>query len=282
MNLLLKYVDGYLNLDFSNILIIAGGSSSGKSTLYNYIISGIEGKLSSSFLINGREIRKNEFSFLNISLSNLLDEEFKLTSKTYLYSRMNTLLKCFETSYLENNFNFFCDNIFFELKEEIFNDLDISINLDIEKIIFMITKNIVYKFGDVCIENLSLNEKFKIQYKMYLNRLLSINDNTFLIIDDFDSFGGIKNSISSLEYITKRILGYKTKVIIFLRNEELVNELLNLDYNIYFLKDSKVFKMPDFKNFVDFDFSYSEELFEKEVKKIRKENQRKMVYKFME
>lgn len=107
MNLLLKYVDGYLNLDFSNILIIAGGSSSGKSTLYNYIISGIEGKLSSSFLINGREIRKNEFSFLNISLSNLLDEEFKLTSKTYLYSRMNTLLKCFETSYLENNFNFF-------------------------------------------------------------------------------------------------------------------------------------------------------------------------------
>lgn len=282
MNLLLKYVDGYLNLDFSNILIIAGGSSSGKSTLYNYIISGIEGKLSSSFLINGREIRKNEFSFLNISLSNLLDEEFKLTSKTYLYSRMNTLLKCFETSYLENNFNFFCDNIFFELKEEIFNDLDISINLDIEKIIFMITKNIVYKFGDVCVENLSLNEKFKIQYKMYLNRLLSINDNTFLIIDDFDSFGGIKNSISSLEYITKRILGYKTKVIIFLRNEELVNELLNLDYNIYFLKDSKVFKMPDFKNFVDFDFSYSEELFEKEVKKIRKENQRKMVYKFME
>lgn len=146
----------------------------------------------------------------------------------------------------------------------------------------MITKNIVYKFGDVCVENLSLNEKFKIQYKMYLNRLLSINDNTFLIIDDFDSFGGIKNSISSLEYITKRILGYKTKVIIFLRNEELVNELLNLDYNIYFLKDSKVFKMPDFKNFVDFDFSYSEELFEKEVKKIRKENQRKMVYKFME
>ena len=282
MNLLLKYMDGYLNLDFSNILIIAGGSSSGKSTLYNYIISGIEGKLSSSFLINGREIRKNEFSFLNISLSNLLDEEFKLTSKTYLYSRMNTLLKCFETSYLENNFNFFCDNIFFELKEEIFNDLDISINLDIEKIIFMITKNIVYKFGDVCVENLSLNEKFKIQYKMYLNRLLSINDNTFLIIDDFDSFGGIKNSISSLEYITKRILGYKTKVIIFLRNEELVNELLNLDYNIYFLKDSKVFKMPDFKNFVDFDFSYSEELFEKEVKKIRKENQRKMVYKFME
>ena len=282
MNLLLKYVDGYLNLDFSNILIIAGGSSSGKSTLYNYIISGIEGKLSSSFLINGREIRKNEFSFLNISLSNLLDEEFKLTSKTYLYSRMNTLLKCFETSYLENNFNFFCDNIFFELKEEIFNDLDISINLDIEKIIFMITKNIVYKFGDVCVENLSLNEKFKIQYKMYLNRLLSINDNTFLIIDDFDSFGGIKNSISSLEYITKRILGYKTKVIIFLRNEELVNELLNLDYNIYFLKDSKVFKMPDFKNFVDFDFSYSEELFEKEVKKIRKENQRKMVYKLME
>lgn len=282
MNLLLKYVDGYLNLDFSNILIIAGGSSSGKSTLYNYIISGIEGKLSSSFLINGREIRKNEFSFLNISLSNLLDEEFKLTSKTYLYSRMNTLLKCFETSYLENNFNFFCDNIFFELKEGIFNDLDISINLDIEKIIFMITKNIVYKFGDVCVENLSLNEKFKIQYKMYLNRLLSINDNTFLIIDDFDSFGGIKNSISSLEYITKRILGYKTKVIIFLRNEELVNELLNLDYNIYFLKDSKVFKMPDFKNFVDFDFSYSEELFEKEVKKIRKENQRKMVYKFME
>ena len=282
MNLLLKYMDGYLNLDFSNILIIAGGSSSGKSTLYNYIISGIEGKLSSSFLINGREIRKNEFSFLNISLSNLLDEEFKLTSKTYLYSRMNTLLKCFETSYLENNFNFFCDNIFFELKEEIFNDLDISLNLDIEKIIFMITKNIVYKFGDVCVENLSLNEKFKIQYKMYLNRLLSINDNTFLIIDDFDSFGGIKNSISSLEYITKRILGYKTKVIIFLRNEELVNELLNLDYNIYFLKDSKVFKMPDFKNFVDFDFSYSEELFEKEVKKIRKENQRKMVYKFME
>lgn len=282
MNLLLKYVDGYLNLDFSNILIIAGGSSSGKSTLYNYIISGIEGKLSSSFLINGREIRKNEFSFLNISLSNLLDEEFKLTSKTYLYSRMNTLLKCFETSYFENNFNFFCDNIFFELKEEIFNDLDISINLDVEKIIFMITKNIVYKFGDVCVENLSLNEKFKIQYKMYLNRLLSINDNTFLIIDDFDSFGGIKNSISSLEYITKRILGYKTKVIIFLRNEELVNELLNLDYNIYFLKDSKVFKMPDFKNFVDFDFSYSEELFEKEVKKIRKENQRKMVYKFME
>ena len=86
---------------------------------------------------------------------------------------------------------------------------------------------------------------------------------------------------TGLEYIKNNLLGYKTKVIVFLRNEELVNELLNLGYNVYFLKKNKIFKMPDFKDLVDRDYSYCDEIFEKELKRIKILNQKKKVYEFM-
>ena len=126
----------------------------------------------------------------------------------------------------------------------------------------------VYKNGEVEFCNLSLSEKFEIQLKMYIKRLISINDNTILLIDDFDSFVGLKKALLILDYIKKSLIGYKTKVIVFLRNEELVNELLNLGYNIYFLKKNKTFKMPDFRKLIDRDYSYCDEIFEKELKKL--------------
>ena len=50
-----------------------------------------------------------------------------------------------------------------------------------------IFKSIEYKVNNFECSDVSLSEKVDIQLDMYLNRLHSINDNTVLIIDDFDT-----------------------------------------------------------------------------------------------
>ena len=281
MNLKIEFMGDYLNFNFSDILIVAGGSSSGKTKLFNCIIDGFNAKLLSKFIVDGGEVNKNEYHCLNISLSNGLDEEMKFTGKTYLYSKINNIFKFMDTKSISENLSDFSNLLISNILEEDFTDLDVSVNLDLNNLLSLLIKNIVYKNGEVEFCDLSLSEKFEIQLKMYIKRLSSINDNTVLLIDDFDSFIGIKKSLLILEYIKNNLLGYKTKVIVFLRNEELVNELLNLGYNVYFLKKNKIFKMPDFKDLVDRDYSYCDEIFEKELKRIKILNQKKKVYEFM-
>ena len=92
MNLKIEFMGDYLNFNFSDILIVAGGSSSGKTKLFNCIIDGFNAKLLSKFIVDGGEVNKNEYHCLNISLSNGLDEEMKFTGKTYLYSKINEII----------------------------------------------------------------------------------------------------------------------------------------------------------------------------------------------
>jgi hypothetical protein len=281
MNLTIKFMDNYFNFNFSDILIIAGGSASGKSRLFNHIIDGFDAKISSKFIIDGSEVNKNEYHCLNISLSNGLDEEIKFTRNTYLYSKINNIFKFMDNKSVLDSLNDFSNLLISNILEEDFKNLNVNVDLDLNNLLSLIIKNMVYKNGEVEFCNLSLSEKFEIQLKMYIKRLISINDNTILLIDDFDSFVGFKKALLILDYIKNSLIGYKTKVIVFLRNEELVNELLNLGYNIYFLKKNKTFKMTDFRELVDGYYSYCDEIFEKELKKIKSLNQKKKVYEFM-
>ena len=62
----------YINMDLNKINVIIGGNSSGKSLLLNSLFEGFSGKMKDDFLIDGTEVKKNQYYILYIGESKYL------------------------------------------------------------------------------------------------------------------------------------------------------------------------------------------------------------------
>ncbi|WP_064609229.1 hypothetical protein [Streptobacillus moniliformis] len=224
MNILMYFRDDYSNFSFDNHVFIAGGNGTGKTMMYNHMLSGFDGKEKDMFLVDGLKIKKSQFVALGISRDNTLDEEIKLSSKTYILSRLEAFREYVSEEKIRSSMFEYFDSIKELIEKEIFSIPNFNIEFDFDKISSNIFKAIEYKIDDINFSELSTSEKVNIQLEIYLNRLISVNDNTVLLIDDFDSIYTKNKFFEKVSYILSKIKDFNTKCIFFVKNEDIVYE----------------------------------------------------------
>lgn len=273
MDILMNFRDVFSSFSFTDHIFIAGGNGSGKSLMYKFMISGFDGKEKEKFLVDGTQVKKRQCIALGISRDDTLDEELKMTSKSYLYSRIETFREYINEEKLVNSINEYYESVKDLIEEDVFCLSNLKINFDIEKITSNIFKSIEYKLDNVNFSELSTSEKVNVQLEMYLNRLTDINDNTFLLIDDFDTIY-IKNIFfEKLEYIISKTKELNTKCIFFVKNEDIIFKLVNEGYDVKFIRENRLIDLPNYENFIDEIYLYSEDEIKRKVEKIKKEKE---------
>ncbi|CAM3091936.1 hypothetical protein STFE110948_01835 [Streptobacillus felis] len=281
MNVLMYFMNEYSNFSFDDHIFIAGGNSRGKTLMYNFILSGLEGKEKENFLIDGSQVKKNQYVFLGISRDNTLDDEIKLTSKTYLMSRLETFREYVDSSKLRETVQEYFKSIEDLIKEEILTLDNFNLYFDFEKVNNSIFKAIEYKLGENEFSMLSTSEKMDLQIEMYINRLVNVNDNTFLIIDDFDTIYTRERFYEKLSWIFSKISSVNTKCIFFVKDENLVYELVNKGDKVMFIEKFKLVNLPNYTNYIDEIYLYSEEEIERKVNEIKKEKEFDIIRKLL-
>ncbi|WP_064580582.1 hypothetical protein [Streptobacillus moniliformis] len=273
MNILMYFRDDYSNFSFDNHVFIAGGNGTGKTMMYNHMLSGFDGKEKDMFLVDGLKIKKSQFVALGISRDNTLDEEIKLSSKTYILSRLEAFREYVSEEKIRSSMFEYFDSIKELIEKEIFSIPNFNIEFDFDKISSNIFKAIEYKIDDINFSELSTSEKVNIQLEIYLNRLISVNDNTVLLIDDFDSIYTKNKFFEKVSYILSKIKDFNTKCIFFVKNEDIVYELVSSGHKVLFIDNNKLVELPRYINFIDEVYLYSEKEIENKIEKIRKEKE---------
>lgn len=281
LNIIFEYENNLNNISVEDVLVIAGGNGKGKSRIFNLMLSGFEGKEKDNFIVNGTIVKKNEYKVLGISRDNTLDNELKLTSKTYLLNRLETIKEYISNENLSKALNDYFTEINTILSSEILNSTNITVEYDIDKIFNQLFKSIEYKLDDIECTNLSISEKLNIQLELYLNALESIKDNTVLLIDDMDSIYTMYNFNEKIDKILERAKQNNLKVIIFIKNEELINSLMNREYSVVFIKDKCLCKLPEYKNYISQIELYTKEEIEKLELEIKKEKQKELIFEYI-
>ncbi|ACZ01523.1 hypothetical protein CEP89_06540 [Streptobacillus moniliformis] len=273
MNILMYFRDDYSNFSFDNHVFIAGGNGTGKTMMYNHMLSGFDGKEKDMFLVDGLKIKKSQFVALGISRDNTLDEEIKLSSKTYILSRLEAFREYVSEEKIRSSMFEYFDSIKELIEKEIFSIPNFNIEFDFDKISSNIFKAIEYKIDDINFSELSTSEKVNIQLEIYLNRLIGVNDNTVLLIDDFDSIYTKNKFFEKVSYILSKIKDFNTKCIFFVKNEDIVYELVSSGHKVLFIDNNKLVELPRYINFIDEVYLYSEKEIENKIEKIRKEKE---------
>nr|WP_156416395.1 hypothetical protein [Caviibacter abscessus] len=269
------------NISFDDLLIIAGGNGKGKSRIFNLLLSGFEGKEKSNFIINGTDVKKNEYHVFGISRDNTLDNELKLSSKTYMLNKLEAIIEYISNDNLCVELNNYFDEINSILTSEVLNNTKININYNIDKIFLQIFKSIEYKIDDIDCSNLSVSEKMDTQLNLYLNILESIKDNTILLIDDMDSIYTNYNFYKRLSVISEKSKQNNLKVIIFIKNEQIINHLIDENYNIVFIHNKCLCKLPNYRNYISQIDLYTEEEIEQLELKIKNEKQVQLINEYI-
>ncbi|CAM3086506.1 hypothetical protein [Streptobacillus ratti] len=273
MNVLMYFRDEYSNFSFDNHIFIAGGNGTGKTSMYNYILSGFDGKEKDMFLVDGLKIKKNQFVALGISRDNTLDEEIKLSSKTYIISRLETFREYVNEENVRSSMIEYFNSIKKLIEKEIFSIPNFNLEFDFDKINSSIFKSIEYKIDNINFSELSTSEKVDIQLEMYLNRLISVNDNTILLIDDFDSIYTKSKFFEKVSYISSKINDFNTKCIFFVKNEDIVYKLVRDGHKVLFIDNNKLVELPRYINFIDGVDLYSEKEIKRKIEEIREEKE---------
>lgn len=281
MNIVFEYENNLNNINIEDVLVISGGNGKGKSRIFNLLLSGFEGKEKDNFIINGTTVKKNEYQVLGISADNNLDNELKLTSKTFLINKLETIKEYISKDKLTTALNEYFDEVSSILHSEILNNVNINMNYNIDKIFSQIFKSIEYKVDDVDCLNLSTSEKVNIQIDLYLNILESIKDNAIILIDDMDSIYTNYNFKQKINIILEKAKQSKLKVVIFIKNEEIINYLINESYNVVFIKDTKLCKLPSYRNYISQIDLYTEEEINQLELKIKNEKQLGLIYEYI-
>ncbi|QXW66202.1 hypothetical protein KX935_02980 [Streptobacillus moniliformis] len=149
MNILMYFRDDYSNFSFDNHVFIAGGNGTGKTMMYNHMLSGFDGKEKDMFLVDGLKIKKSQFVALGISRDNTLDEEIKLSSKTYILSRLEAFREYVSEEKIRSSMFEYFDSIKELIEKEIFSIPNFNIEFDFDKISSNIFKAIEYKIDDI-------------------------------------------------------------------------------------------------------------------------------------
>ncbi|WP_073508312.1 hypothetical protein [Streptobacillus notomytis] len=281
MNVLMYFKDEYSNFSFDNHIFIAGGNGSGKTMMYNHILSGFDGKEKDMFLVDGLKVKKNQFFSLGISRDNTLDEEIKLSSKTYIISRLESFREYVSEEKIKNSMFEYFSSIKKLIETELFSIPNFNLEFDFDKISSNIFKAIEYKIDNINFSELSTSEKVDIQLEMYLNRLVSVNDNTVLLIDDFDSMYTKSKFFEKLSFILSKTKKFNTKCIFFLKNEDIVYDLVSNGHKVLFIDNNKLVELPSYINFIDEIYLYSEKEIENKVRKIKEEKELDIIKKYL-
>lgn len=199
----------YFNLlEFKNFNIVYGGNGSGKTEIYNEMISGFLGQLKDKFLVNGEVVLKNQFKVFDIGENDSFSEEMKLGSKSYLKKEIEKRI--------EESFDKELESIQKDLEQNIKSkflhefsyldklELDFKLNLN-----ELVIKNISFKTEEKY--NYSFSKLRKLKLEMILNQ--ELDRNTVILIDHFD-LGLSKHNRSQMINRLKEIAESKDCTII--------------------------------------------------------------------
>ena len=127
----------YINMDLNKINVIIGGNSSGKSLLLNSLFEGFSGKMKDDFLIDGTEVKKNQYYVLYIGESKLFEVESKLGTKSLLKSKIDISLELLEEE-AKNKFKDAVTEYTSEIKSKLiseFQDFNLNLEFEMDKLI---------------------------------------------------------------------------------------------------------------------------------------------------
>ena len=246
MKLKFNYFLNDFTLEISKVNIFYGYSNSYKTFFCKQLANGLAGK-DKSFLINGLTILKNENNVIYVGSGDSIEEHLKLSSKSLLKTLYYNKLKEYfdnDEQILEKMNELFVkpNNILKKISEGFSNSLNANINLSlgVDDADEIISNFIKVSFDN---EELSSSQSKEMLFKLiYL--LNKENENTFIIIDDFDaSFDEAKlceflNLIEKYDNITFFLFTNKSSSLYYafgrysifnIRNEHIYN-LSNVEF----------------------------------------------------
>ena len=229
----------YINMDLNKINVIIGGNSSGKSLLLNSLFEGFSGKMKDDFLIDGTEVKKNQYYVLYIGESKLFEVESKLGTKSLLKSKIDISLELLEEE-AKNKFKDAVTEYTSEIKSKLiseFQDFNLNLEFEMDKLITSINKSMVFDVNSTPTEFLSQSEQSEMLINFYLEDMMSVNNKCILFIDNF---GQEFSDYKFKEILHKVINKVKNKDITIITTSK--NEI-DIDQSIvkkFYLKNRKL------------------------------------------
>lgn len=163
-------------LEIKNFFVLYGANQSGKSQLMDLFCQGFQGKLKNSFLLDGKEVEKNEFHVLQIGEYQSFLDEMKLGTKSFIKNQIEERIENISDKIMNLK-----NELSISVKDELLSKFEFIQNVDFEFDI---------KLNDLIFKNISFNtnssfsnlRKLLIKTKLYqLPQKIGV-----LIIDYFD------------------------------------------------------------------------------------------------
>ena len=259
----------YINMDLNKINVIIGGNSSGKSLLLNSLFEGFSGKMKDDFLIDGTEVKKNQYYVLYIGESKLFEVESKLGTKSLLKSKIDISLELLEEE-AKNKFKDAVTEYTSEIKSKLiseFQDFNLNLEFEMDKLITSINKSMVFDVNSTPTEFLSQSEQSEMLINFYLEDMMSVNNKCILFIDNF---GQEFSDYKFKEILHKVINKVKNKDITIITTSK--NEI-DIDQSIvkkFYLKNRK---LKDQVNLDDYVLSISNVMDMDELERLYSQNE---------
>ncbi len=241
MNLTYKIKDVESYLEFNKICLIFGANNSGKSTVLfnikNYIENG-----SNNILIDGNKVSKNDYKVVYFDEESDFNNEFKFT-KTNLFRSIiydDILKKVNEEKILKEINNLF-DVIDTKVNKYIHSKLS---KFDIDDLYFDTNftdiSKVIEKFTDIYFNDFLLTsnnipkniKRILIYQLLFLTLENNINEDTIVIIDNFDVYLDYENTIEIINLLSKYSKKYDNVHFILSTHKNIYN-LLNDNFAIY-------------------------------------------------
>ena len=259
----------YINMDLNKINVIIGGNSSGKSLLLNSLFEGFSGKMKDDFLIDGTEVKKNQYYVLYIGESKLFEVESKLGARSLLKSKIDISLELLEEE-AKNKFKDAVTEYTSEIKSKLiseFQDFNLNLEFEMDKLITSINKSMVFDVNSTPTEFLSQSEQSEMLINFYLEDMMSVNNKCILFIDNF---GQEFSDYKFKEILHKVINKVKNKDITIITTSK--NEI-DIDQSIvkkFYLKNRK---LKDQVNLDDYVLSISNVVDMDELERLYSQNE---------
>lgn len=253
MEIIFSNDDNEYNIEFKDNLVIFGGNGSGKTKILTLLFESIKkGKA----IINSLKFKKDDFNVLFFSEESDFSDEFSFTkSNIFRATIYNSIMDSLNKEKLLKEVNSTFDKIDNKVNEYLNENVNLFFNNSIKfDINIDDLDNIINKFTTVYINDLNDDKKVPKSFKrmlIYQLSLLNFKDDKekFILIDDFDLYMDSNNIIQILNFISK----YSSDKCHFIlsTSNPLVYNYLNSSFDIYRVKNEKLYKFSHISYFIE-------------------------------